>query len=49
LDFNLRNKSVKASTFYGAETSTLREIDHKCLGSFKCGAGKDGKDHLNRR
>jgi len=23
---------------YGAETSALREIDHKCLGIFKCGA-----------
>jgi hypothetical protein len=25
---------------HGAETSTLREIDHKCLGSFKFGAGE---------
>jgi hypothetical protein len=34
---------VNLSTFYGAETWTLREIDHKCLGSFKRGAGKGWK------
>jgi len=43
LDFNLRNKRVNVSTLYGAESSTLREMDHKCLGSFKCGAGEGWK------
>jgi hypothetical protein len=43
LDFNLRNKRANVSTLYGAETWTLRGIDHKCLVSFKCGAGEGWK------
>ena len=42
-DFNLRNKKVNVSTLYGAETWTLQEIDNKCLGIFKCGAGEGWK------
>jgi hypothetical protein len=34
---------MNVSTLYGAETWTLREIDYKCLVSFKYGAGEGWK------
>ena len=43
LDLELRKKIVKCYVWnialYGAETWTLRAVDEKHLGSFKCGVG----------